>query len=90
VERGKQGVNSFYTSGIALKDMTINLRFLYILLSLLVVVNPSANAISDNSWDDISDIGACDLIGTALNCLRYVKTGRGFVRRLTASAQPRL
>ena len=44
----------------------MNFRFLYVLFSLLVVVNPSANAISDNSWEDISDIGAYGLIGTAL------------------------
>jgi len=44
----------------------MNFRFLCILISLLVVVSPSANAISDNSWEDISDIGAYGLLGTAL------------------------
>jgi membrane-associated phospholipid phosphatase len=44
----------------------MNSRFLYMLFFLLMLVNPSANAISDNSWDDISNIGAYGLIGTAL------------------------
>jgi len=29
-------------------------------------VSPPANAISDNSWEDISDVGLASLIGTAL------------------------
>jgi len=41
-------------------------RFVYILFSLLVLVNPSANALSHNSWKDISNVGAYGLIGTAL------------------------
>jgi membrane-associated phospholipid phosphatase len=46
--------------------MTMNARFLCILISLLVVVSPSAKAMSDGTWEDISDIGAYGLIGTAL------------------------
>lgn len=39
---------------------------LYTLFALLIFVHPAANAISDNTWEDISDVGAYGLIGTAL------------------------
>lgn len=37
-----------------------------VLLVLLFGLNPSAQAISNNSWDDISTVGALGLVGLAL------------------------
>ena len=41
-------------------------RQLLIMFLLASAINPSANAISDNDWEDISDVGAYTLVGSAL------------------------
>jgi len=46
--------------------MAVNFRFPCILFALLVAASPAASALSDNSWQDISNIGAYGLVGTAL------------------------
>ena len=45
--------------------MTMKFRHFLILL-LVPGLDPSAHAISDDSWDDISNVGVVSLIGTAL------------------------
>lgn len=44
----------------------MSLRYLFITFLLVLGVNPSVNAISDNTWADISDLSVVTLIGTAL------------------------
>jgi membrane-associated phospholipid phosphatase len=49
-----------------MNDMTMKFRQLLIALLLASAVNPSAYAASENTWEDISDVGVISLIGTAL------------------------
>ena len=44
----------------------MKIHHISILFSLLLLANPAAYAISENTWEDISDVGAYGLIGTAL------------------------
>ena len=44
----------------------MKLHHLPIALTLAAAISPAANAISDNSWEDISDVGVISLISTAL------------------------
>jgi len=44
----------------------MNNRFPVLLFLLMLGVNPSAQAISNNTWDDISTVGAVGLVGLAL------------------------
>ncbi len=44
----------------------MKLQHLAIALTLTVGISPAAIAISDNSWEDISDVGVISLISTAL------------------------
>jgi membrane-associated phospholipid phosphatase len=46
--------------------MTMELRHLLIALTLVAGIHPAANAASENTWEDISDVGVISLIGTAL------------------------
>jgi membrane-associated phospholipid phosphatase len=49
-----------------MKDITMKFHHLLIALLLASAVNPSANAASEDTWEDISDVGVISLIGTAL------------------------
>ena len=44
----------------------MKIRQLLIALTLAAGISPSANAISENTWEDISDVGVISLISTAL------------------------
>ena len=49
-----------------LEDMTIKLRFLLLLFMLAWGTSPPVGAASEDTWKDISDVGAYSLLGTAL------------------------
>jgi len=48
------------------------------MLLLLSGLSPSANAISENTWEDISDVGVISLIGTAVILPAARKDWQGF------------
>ena len=52
-------------------------RHVLSLIILICCMNPSAQAISENTWEDISDVGAYGLIGTALLLPTYRKDWEG-------------
>ena len=44
----------------------MKIHHICVLLSLLMLANPAANANNEDTWEDISDVGAYGLIATAL------------------------
>jgi membrane-associated phospholipid phosphatase len=48
------------------EDMTVKLRFLLLLFMLAWGTSPPVGAASEDTWKDISDVGAYSLLGTAL------------------------
>jgi membrane-associated phospholipid phosphatase len=51
---------------MTMKELAMKSRFQMIVLLAALSVNPTANAASNKTWADISDVGVYTLVGTAL------------------------